>query len=75
MLHPIVEEVWTGGGDPKLAEPTRVRDARDGWDAAYRRATELASKFDEWDFVHGEKHSYAWGRNKDSQKIHRFVVK
>ncbi len=75
MLHPIVEEIWTAGTDPKLARRTRVKDAKYGWEAAYERAKELASKFDESDFVHGEQYSYAWGRNKDSKKMHRFVIK
>jgi hypothetical protein len=75
MLHPIVEEVWTAGHDPKLKRRVRVKDATYGRDAAYERAKELAARYDEWDFVHGEMYSYAWGRNRNSQKIHRFVVR
>ena len=75
MLHPIVEEIWTTGAEPKLARPVRIKDARYGWEAAYERARELAAGFDESDFVHGEHYSYAWGRNKDSGKTHRFVVR
>jgi len=75
MLHPIIEEVWTGGADPRPTRRARVKDAKDGWHAAYDRARELAAKFDESDFVHGEEYSYAWGRNKDSKKTHRFIVR
>jgi hypothetical protein len=75
MLHPIVEEVWTTGVEPKMKRRVRVKDAKYGWDAAYERARELAARYDESDFVHGEQYSYAWGRNKNSHKIHRFVVR
>lgn len=75
MLHPIVEEIWTTEDDPKLAKRTRIRDAKDGWNAAFERAVELASRFDIWDFVHGVEYSYAWGRNEKSKKVHRFIVK
>jgi len=75
MLHPIIEEVWTAEVAPKLARRIGVRDARHGWEAAYQRARELASEFDESDFVHGEAFSYAWGRNRNSPKTHRFLVK
>jgi hypothetical protein len=75
MLHPIVEEIWLTGPRPTLARQTRIKDARYGWQAAYERARELASRFDESDFVHGEQYSYAWGRNKDSDQMHRYVVK
>jgi hypothetical protein len=75
MLHPIVEEIWTAGSRPKLVRLTRVKDARYGWEAAYERARELASDFDESDFVHAERCSYAWGRNRDSEETHRFVVR
>jgi hypothetical protein len=75
MLHPIIEEIWTAGTAPQLAGRMRVKDARYGWEAAYERARELAARFDESDFVHGEQFSYAWGRNKDSDRTHRFVVK
>jgi hypothetical protein len=75
MLHPIIEEIWTVGADPKLARLSRIKDARYGWQAAYERARELAASFDESDFIHGEQYSYAWGRNKDSDQTHRFVVK
>lgn len=75
MLHPIIEEIWTAGADPKLARLSRIKDARYGWEAAYERARELAANFDESDFIHGERYSYAWGRNKDSDQTHRFVVK
>jgi hypothetical protein len=74
MLHPIVEEILTGA-DPKLAKRSRIKDARYGWEAAYERAQELAASFDEWGFVHGERYSYAWGRNKNSEQTHRFVVR
>jgi len=36
---------------------------------------ELAANFDESDFVHGERYSYAWGRNRDARKTYRYVVK
>jgi hypothetical protein len=75
MLHPIVEEVWTTDVAPKLARRVRIKDAKDGWEAAYQRAQELAAKFDESDFVHGRDYSYAWGRNRKSRKIHRFVIR
>jgi len=75
MLHPIVEEIWTSGAEPKLARPVRIKDARYGWEEAYERARELAAGFDESDFVHGEQYSYAWGRNKDSRETHRFIVR
>ena len=75
MLHPIIEEVWTSGAETKLKRRVRVKDVKYGRDAAYQRAQELAAKYDEWDFVHGELCSYALGRNKNSQKIHRFVVR
>jgi hypothetical protein len=75
MLHPIIEEVWTTGVDPRPVRRARIKDARHGWDAAYERAKELASGFDESDFVHGEQYSYAWGRNKNSEQTHRFIVR
>jgi len=75
MLHPIVEEIWTTGADPKLARPARIKDARYGREAAHERALELAAGFDESDFVHGEQYSYAWGRNRNSDETHRFVVR
>jgi hypothetical protein len=75
MLHPIIEEVWTFGVDPKLRRRPRLKDATVGRDAAYQRARELAAQFDEWDFVHGEQYSYAWGHNRKSNKTYRFVVK
>jgi hypothetical protein len=75
MLHPIVEEIWTTGTAPRLARPVRIKDARYGWEAAYERARELAAGFDESDFVHGERYSYAWGRNKNSDETHHFVVR
>jgi hypothetical protein len=75
MLHPIIEEVWTTGADPKPLRRARIKDARDGWNAAYQRARELAAHFDESDFVHDEQHSYAWGRNKDSRATYRYIVK
>jgi hypothetical protein len=75
MLHPIIEEVWTSGTDPKPVRRPRIKDARDGWNAAYERAMELAASFDESDFVHGERYSYAWGRNRDARETYRYVVK
>jgi len=75
MLHPIIEEVWTTGLNPRPTRLARIKDARVGWDAAYDRARELAAEFDESDFVHGEQHSYAWGRNRNSGETHRFIVK
>jgi hypothetical protein len=75
MLHPIIEEVWTTGVDPRPVRRARMLDARDGWDAAYQRARELAADFDESDFVHGEHYSYAWGRNKNARETYRFVVR
>jgi hypothetical protein len=75
MLHPIIEEVWTTEADPRPVRRPRMKDARDGRDAAYERAKELAADFDESDFVHGEHYSYAWGRNKNSRETYRFIVK
>lgn len=75
MLHPIIEEVWTSEVHPRPLRRARIKDARDGWDAAYERARELAAKFDESDFVHGELYSYAWGRNKNAKETYRFIVK
>ena len=75
MLHPIIEEVWTSGVDPKPVRRPRMKDARDGRGAAYERARELAANFDEFDFVHGEQYSYAWGRNKNSRETYRFIVR
>jgi hypothetical protein len=75
MLHPIIEEVWTADLEPRPMRLARIKDARVGWDAAYDRARELAAEFDESDFVHGEAYSYAWGRNRNSAEIHRFIVK
>jgi hypothetical protein len=75
MLHPIIEEVWTSGLNPRPMRRARMRDARDGWNAACERAKELAASFDESDFIHGENYSYAWGRNKDSRETYRYVVK
>jgi hypothetical protein len=75
MLHPIIEEVWTTGVDPKPLRRARIKDAKDGWDAAYERARELAAKFDQSDFVHGEQYSYAWGRDDNSRATYRYVVK
>jgi hypothetical protein len=75
MLHPIIEEVWTTGVDPRPVRRPRMKDARDGWNAAYERARELAAGFDESDFVHGQHYSYAWGRNRNSGETYRFIVK
>jgi len=75
MLHPIIEEVWTAGIDPRPLRRPRIKDARDGRRAAFQRAIELAASFDESDFVHGEAYSYAWGRNKNSTQTYRFIVR
>jgi hypothetical protein len=75
MLHPIIEEVWTAGTDPRPLRRARIKDARDGRQAAYQRAMELAAGFDESDFVYGETCSYAWGRNKNAAETYRFVVR
>lgn len=75
MLHPIIEEVWTGDIDPRPLRRARIKDARDGRQAAYQRAKELAAGFDESDFIHGERYSYAWGRNRDSAETYRFIVR
>lgn len=75
MLHPIIEEVWTSEVQPRPLRLARIKDARDGLDAAYERARELAARFDESDFVHGERYSYAWGRNKNAKETYRFIVK
>ena len=75
MLHPIIEEVWTTGLNPKPLRRARIKDARDGWGAACERARELAANFDESDFVHGEQYSYAWGRNSNSGSTYRYVVR
>ena len=75
MLHPIIEEVWTAGIDPRPLRRARIKDARDGRQAAYQRAKELAAGFDESDFVHGERYSYAWGRNKNATETYRFIVR
>jgi hypothetical protein len=80
MLHQIVEETWTLGPSPKLVSRIGIRDAVDGWDAAYARAKLFASEFAErhgfiHDFAHDEQSSYAWARAKDNPTvIHRFVV-
>jgi hypothetical protein len=80
MLHPILEETWTLGPSPKLISRIGIRDAVDGWEAAYSRATSLASDLAEQrgfihDFEHGEQNSFAWARAKDDPTvIHRFVV-
>jgi hypothetical protein len=75
MLHPIIEEVWTAGREPRPLRLARIKDARDGRQAAYQRAKELAAGFDESDFVHGESYSYAWGRNRNSAETYRFIVR
>ena len=75
MLHPIIEEVWTDDVDPRPVRRARIKDARDGRQAAFQRARELAAGFDESDFVHGERYSYAWGRNKNSVETYRFIVR
>jgi len=75
MLHPIIEEVWSAEADPRPKRRARIKDARYGWEAAYQRARELAADFDESDFVHGERYSYAWGRNRDSEETYRFIVR
>jgi hypothetical protein len=71
MLHPIIEEVWTAGAEPRPLRRPRIKDAREGREAAYQRARELATGFDE----HGETYSYAWGRNKNSAETYRFIVR
>jgi hypothetical protein len=71
MLHPIIEEVWTADAQPRPLRRPRIKDAREGREAAYQRARELATGFDEY----GETYSYAWGRNKNAAETYRFIVR
>jgi hypothetical protein len=75
MMRSISEEIWTTGVDSKLVRQMGIRAAADGWEAAYERAKELASKFEIHNFEHDEQRSYAWGRNKDDGVVHLFVVR
>jgi hypothetical protein len=75
MLHPIIEEIWTTGGHPKLIRRLGVRAVEDGWEPAYDRAKLLAAAFaEQHGFIHDEQYSFGWAREKNSDLTHRFIV-
>ena len=72
VMISVREEIWTIGIEPQLVRRIGVRAVLAGWDAARERAKELAAEFPERGYE--QEYDYAWGREKDDKRNHRFIV-
>jgi hypothetical protein len=80
MIHVITEQTWsrpTGTIDGQSIGPPRLVDSKPSREEAELCAVALAAEYDQHNYNDegDDRRGYWWGRDKNSQEVHRFVVR